>query len=84
MTKQLNQLIAIRRPSLRERRHGAQIVFERLHDGRKETIYASTCYEGWQQWGAACPVLSANVETVEEWRRGNIPGFVPSTDGGAS
>ena len=34
--------------------------------------------------GAGQDALSANVELVERWRNGLIPGFVPATDGDAS
>ena len=30
--------------------------------------------------GAVMNVLSANVETVEHWRRGEVPGFMPRED----
>jgi hypothetical protein len=76
-----NQLLAIRLPSRREARDGAEIVFHRVHEGCKETIYAAVCYEGWQQWGAVRNALSANVEIVEQWRRGEISGFIPTEDG---
>jgi hypothetical protein len=72
-----SRLIAIRLPTRREKSAGAEIVFERFHDGRMELICAACCYEGWQQWGANRDVLSANVELVERWRFGDIPGFVP-------
>jgi hypothetical protein len=75
-----NQLLSIRLPSRREARSGAEIVFHRLHEGREEVIFAAVCYEGWQQWGAVREILSANVETVEHWRRGEIPGFMPQED----
>ena len=73
-------LVAIRLPTRRERRAGAEIVFERLHDGRAEVICATRCYEGWQQWGANRDALSANVELVERWRCGDILGFMPKED----
>jgi hypothetical protein len=72
-----NQLLSIRLPTRREARSGAEIVFHRLHEGWEEAIYAAVCYEGWQQWGAFRDVLSANIETVEHWRHGEIPGFMP-------
>jgi hypothetical protein len=70
-------LIAIRRPTRREARNGAEIIFERLHEGRKEIIHAATCYESWQQWNAPRTVLSANVDVVEAWRHGRIAGMSP-------
>ena len=72
-----NRLVAVRLPTRREARGGAEIVFERRHDGRSEVIYAARCYEGWQQWGASRDALTANVEIVERWRCGHIPGFMP-------
>ncbi|MBB5048541.1 LmbE family N-acetylglucosaminyl deacetylase [Rhodopseudomonas rhenobacensis] len=75
-------LIAIRRPSLREARDGAEIVFVRLHDRQRVKIFAATCYESWQQWGAPRTLLSQNVELVELWRRGGLHGFSPRAEAG--
>ena len=75
-----NKLLSIRLPSRREARLGAEIVFHRLHRGDEEVIFAAVCYESWQQWGPAMSVLWANVEMVEHWRRGKIPGFMPRED----
>jgi hypothetical protein len=75
-----SQLLSIRLPTRREAKSGAEIVFHRLREGREEVIYAAVCYEGWQQWGASREVLSANVQTAEHWRRGEIPGFRPQED----
>jgi hypothetical protein len=75
-----NRLVAVRLPTRREKRARAEIVFERLHNGRTEAICAARCYEGWQQWGANRDALSANVELVERWRRGDILGFEPKED----
>ena len=72
-----NRLAAIRLPTRGEKRAGAEIVFEWLHNGRMEVICAARCYEGWQQWGANRDALSANVELVERWRCGDLPGFMP-------
>lgn len=49
-------------------------------DGRQYDIRAATCYESWQQWGADKEILGENVEIVEAWRRGQIPGFWPPTE----
>jgi hypothetical protein len=73
-------LIAIRRPTGAEARRGAEIVFVRRHRGVRETILASTCYESWQQWNAPRAALADNVELIERWRRGELPGFPPPRD----
>lgn len=71
------ECVAVRLPNHRERRdHGASIVFERRAPGprgERFTVYASVCYESWQQWGAPTNVLWDNVPAVNAWRRGRLP-----------
>ncbi len=64
------KLIEERKPTLQESRHQVERVFIREDEkGRKITIYASRCYESWEQWGAHTEALSDNVPAVEAWRR---------------
>lgn len=70
------KLVAVRQPNARERKSGAEVVFEREdEDGRKAVILASRCYESWQQWGAITEVLADNVDAVERWRRAGLESF---------
>ena len=65
------ELIGWRKATKQEaKNHGAEVVFTRAEpDGTEHTIYACTCYESWEQWGAVRSVLSDNVSDVEAWRR---------------
>jgi hypothetical protein len=76
-----SSLIAIRRPTRAETRAGAEIAFVRRYRGRRETILAAVCYESWQQWNAPRDCLTQNVNLVERWRGGALPGFLPRENG---
>jgi hypothetical protein len=66
-------LTGIRKPTPKERRKGAEVVFIREDtNSREHVIYAATCHESWEQWGAITEILSDNVPTVEAWRKGNL------------
>jgi hypothetical protein len=76
-----SRLIAIRGPTRAEARAGAEIVFVReVRRSERETVLAAVCYESWQQWNAPHSVLCDNIEIIQLWRDGSIPGFSPSED----
>jgi hypothetical protein len=64
------RLVEVRPPTPEEHKeHGGEVVFVRKDRREMHLIYASRCYEGWQQWGAPVEVLGDNVEDVERWRQ---------------
>jgi hypothetical protein len=68
----MTRLDEVRKPTSREKKeHGGEVVFIRKDDQRKVVykIFASKCYEGWEQWGADRDILGDNVDDVERWRR---------------
>ena len=69
-TMKKTTLVGIRKPLLWEREKGADVVFVRMDtEGNYLNVYASTCYESWEQWGQPSEVLSDNVDDVENWRK---------------
>lgn len=64
-----SKLTDTRKPTPKEKKDGAEIVFEREKDGKEYTILAAKSYESWEQWGAPKDILADNVNTVEKWRK---------------
>lgn len=62
-------LIDKRLPNKEEQKHGAEIVFERVCEGRVYTILGHRCHESWEQWGAPTEILGDNVDAIERWRK---------------
>jgi len=63
-------LLKQRKPTIAERKGGAEIVFVRIGVETKAKYNISACvlYESWEQWGEPVGILSDNVEDVQVWR----------------
>lgn len=57
-------------PTAAEKAKGAEVVFIYTVNGEEVKVYAATCYESFEQWGAPVEVLAENVDRVEAWRAG--------------
>lgn len=63
------KFLGLRKPTAAEKKKGAEVVFLReKQNGQEIKIFASKCYESWEQWGSESEILSENVPQVEKWR----------------
>ena len=67
-TQSQSVLLGTRRPTLDERKRGAEIVFIRELNDVQYDILGCVLYESWEQWNAPTKILGDNVDDIQNWR----------------
>lgn len=67
----MTTLICISKPTVSEKKRGAEVVFVREDKDNTYRVLGCKCCESWEQWGAPVSVLGDNVDDIEQWRHPN-------------